>query len=103
MSDLVGATVWTGTAFDCPETENQLTFVHIRDRFTDTYKGCNGGAIRGRGLRIEENGYTSQVNIRVDRCMDGRSVECFQYESDMGLMLIGNFSITITSGMCVHN
>ena len=112
MSDINstgGATVWTGTAFDCPATENQLTFLHIRDRFIDAYRGCNGGAITGHGLRIEENRYTSQVNIIVDRHMDRRSVECFYQKNDnkQGLSLVDNFSIMITSGiihtLTMHN
>ena len=101
MSDAGGATVWTGTAFDCPETEDQLTFVHIRDRFNDTYRGCSGGAISGRGLRVEESGYTSQVNITVDDYMDGRSVECF-YVNDMGKTLLANYSIMVTSGIHIR-
>ena len=93
-----GATVWTGTAFDCPDTENKLIFLH--SRFTITYRGCNGGAISGSGIRTQENRYTSQVNITVDSDMDGGSVECF-HENDMGKTLVNNFSIMITSGMCI--
>ena len=94
------ATVWTGTAFDCPETENQLTFLH--SRFNNTYRGCNGGAISGSGIRTQENRYTSQVNITVDSDMDGGSVECF-HENKMGKTLVKNFSIMITSGIATHN
>ena len=94
-----GATVWTGTAFDCPGTEDELNFLHI-NTFTDIYRGCNNGAIRGRGIRIEEDRYTSQVNITVAPYMDGRSVECF-YEYAIGKNLVGNSTIMITSGMCI--
>ena len=93
------ATVWTGTAFDCPETENEITLPHIPSRFTSTTSlGCNDGAIRGRGIRIEENRYISQVNINVDSYMDGKTVECY-HESGIQLKtLISNFSIVFTSG-----
>ena len=96
-----GATVWTGTAFDCPEIEDELTFLHTRNRFTNTSRGCNDGAITGRGIRIEENRYTSQVNIMVDSYMDGKSVECV---SDHGIhkTLVDNSSIMITSGTMIH-
>ena len=99
----IGAvTVWTGTAFDCPETENEITLPHIPSRFTSTTSlGCNDGAIRSRGIRIEENRYTSQVNVTVDSYMDGKTVECY-YESDTQLKtLISNFSIMVTSGTIV--
>ena len=96
-----GATVWTGTAFNCPETEDELTILHI-NTFTDTYRGCNDGAIGGRGIRIEDDRYTSQVNITVDSYMDGRSVECF-YERDMSKNLVGNSSIMIPSGIQYNN
>ena len=96
-----GATVWTGTAFDCPETEDELTFLHTRNRFTNINQGCNDGAITGRGIRIEENRYTSQVNITVGSYMDGKSVECVSVHG-LHKTLVDNSSIMITSGTMIH-
>ena len=88
-----GATVWTGTVFDCPETENQLELVHIR-RFLNTTRGCNDGAIVGRGIRVEGGNYTSHLYITVDPSMNGKSITCL-YDVDSSKMLIGNSTIII--------
>ena len=91
----VGATVWRGSAIECPETNHELIFLHLI-RFTDI-RGCNGGAIIGRGIRIDNMCFTSQLNITVDSSMDGKSIECF-YNNGTSANLIGNSSVTITSG-----
>ena len=100
-----GATVWTGTAFNCSETEDKLTLLHIRDRFSSIIRGCNDDAISGHGIRIDGNRYyTSQLNIIVDSYMDGKSVECFYDRNIVGETLVGNSTIMITSGTaCYHN
>ena len=90
----VGATVWTGTAIDCHET-SVITFIHLR-RFIEI-RGCNNGAIIGRGIRIEGPCFTSQLNITVESNMEGESVECI-YNDGTATSLIGNSTITITSG-----
>ena len=91
----VGATVWRGSAIECPETNHELTFLHLI-RFTDI-RGCSGGAIIGHGIDVEGNCYTSQLNVTVDTSMDGKSVECF-YNNGTFANLIGNSSVAITSG-----
>ena len=96
----IGATVWRGSVIECPETNYELTFLHLI-RFKDT-KGCNGGAIIGRGVEVEDNMcFTSQLNITVDSTMNGRSVECL-YNNGTFVKLIGNYSVTITSGTDIN-
>lgn len=92
----VGATIWTGTAIDCQET-SEITFFHL-DRFTDT-RGCNNGAIIGRGISIDSEGpcFTSQLSITIEANMEGDVVECI-YNDGMEASLIGNSTIAITSG-----
>ena len=92
-----GATVWTGTAFNCPDAGDEMIFLHSMSRFINTSRGCNGGAITGRGIRIEEDTYTSQVNITIDSYMDGKSVACV-YERESSRTVVNNSSIAITSG-----
>ena len=89
-----GATLWTGTAFDCPQTENLLEFLHRR-RFINATRTCNNGAIVGRGIKVEGSNYTSQVNITVDHSLVGKTVTCF----DSSRMLIGNSTIMLTTGI----
>ena len=91
-----GVTLWTGTLFDCPQTENRLVFVHRR--FVNTTRTCNNEAIVGRAVRVEGSNYTSQVNITVDPSMNGESVTCLS-NVDFSNMLIGNSTIMLTTGM----
>ena len=92
----VTGTLWNGTAFDCPDTENQINLLHTR-QFTGI-RGCSYGAILGQGVRVMDNRYTSQLNITVDFFMDGKSVACFYYNGS-SITLIGNMSVTLTTGM----
>ena len=98
---IAGATVWRGSAIECPETNHELTFFHLIS-FMDI-RGCNSGAIIGRGVEIEDACYTSQLNITVDSSMNGKSVECI-YNNGTFASVIGNSSVTITSGIIgYHN
>ena len=93
------ATIWTGTAFDCPQTENKLTLLHTLS-FTDTNPLiCNDGAILVRGILVVSGGnYTSQLNITVNSDMNGQTVECF-YDNGFRTQVVSNFSIMLTTGM----
>ena len=93
----VMSTIWTGTAFDCQSSENELLLIHSTSRFTETQR-CNHGAITGRGIRVVGNNYTSQINITVDPSMDGENVVCF-YHSGSSITVVGNSSIQLTTGI----
>lgn len=90
----VGATIWRGSAIECPETD-ELIFLHLI-RFTAT-RGCNGGTIIGRGVEVNDMCHISQLNITLDSSMDGKNIECF-YDNGSFVKLIGNSSVAITSG-----
>ena len=74
---LGGATVWKGTAFDCPL--NEIALLH--SRFTSangTFGVCNNGAIVARSLPVEGNNttYTSQLNVTVTSDIAGETIMC---------------------------
>ena len=61
-------TVWKGGAFHCPSNKHEIELLH--SRFTsesedEAFGYCNDGAIVGRGLRVENNSYTSQLNVKL--------------------------------------
>ena len=60
-----GATVWTGTTFECPG--NEITLLHHRFSSDNgpAIGECNDGAIRGRSIRVNGSLYTSQLTITV--------------------------------------
>ena len=73
MGTLGGATVWRGTAFDCSSYE--ITLLH--SRFADgTFGVCNDGDIVARSLSVENNNYTSQLNVNVTSKIAGKTIEC---------------------------
>ena len=72
---LGGATVWKGTAFDCPL--NEIALLH--PRFTSaigTYGVCNSGAIVARSFSVEGNNYTSQLNVTFTSDIAGETIMC---------------------------
>ena len=70
-----GATVWTGTVFNC--TQNEISLVHSRFNTPSGAFGlCNNGAIKGYSIGVEANYYTSQLNVTMLPSTSGKSVSC---------------------------
>lgn len=75
-----GVTIWTGTAFNCSESNNEISLLH--NRFSSTegdYGSCNNGSIVGQSLGIEGNNYTSQLNVTVTPDTAGTMIMCLYY------------------------
>ena len=66
------STVWTGTAFECLCCNDNIILPH--DLFSS--RSCNNGDIVARGLSVEGNNYTSQLNVTVTPDTAGKTVEC---------------------------
>ena len=68
------STVWTGTAFDCPSS-NQTVLLH--SRFADgTTKECNNGGIIARSIGVEISEYTSELTVIVTAELLGKTIMC---------------------------
>ena len=70
-----GATVWTGTALNCPSDE----IVLLHGRFTQsdgTIRSCNHEATVAKSLYVNNNLYISQLNITVTHDLTGRAIMC---------------------------
>ena len=89
----VGSTVWRGSAFDCPLREIILR----HSQFIDSTGTCSDGAIVARGVSVESNCYTSQLNVTLSSSMNRESVVCAHHNST-GTTVIGAFMLNITSG-----
>ena len=99
-----GATVWRGSAFDCVYTSNTILLFHSRFATPiGTISTCNNGAIVGRSLRVENNSYTSQLNVTVSRDLIGKSVTCVHdngtYVYAIGSSIIPGGELTVKSIM----
>ena len=72
-------TVWSGTAFDCPSTNNIIPLAHALYS-VGTAGTCTNGAISGNGATVDTSGaepcYTSELSVTVSVDMDGQTVGC---------------------------
>lgn len=68
----VGLTVWTGTAFNC--IGGDITLSHTF--FLSAAGECNNGAMVARGVSIDGNNYTSQLNVTFTSYMAGKMIIC---------------------------
>ena len=97
MGDLNGITVWRGTAFN---NNCEINLLHSQFASEEgAFGNCNGGAIRGRNLRIENDRYVSQLSVSSVELSDisGDTIECI-YDNGSTVHVIGNYSISLTTG-----
>ena len=86
-----GSTVWNGTHFDCPNSNNAITLLH--NRFLSESGNCNNGSIEAKSLRVDENTYTSQINITINSNILGQTITC-QYYDNIMTSTIGSIKLT---------
>ena len=92
----LGTTIWTGTAFDCSNTGNQITLHNIQFA-SGTFGTCNDGRISARGIKVESDGdrHTSQLNVTVLSALNETSIECQYNDADQGIVRIGMAVLTV--------
>ena len=97
IGNLGGATVWTGTAFDC--SSGEITLLHSSYGDDDgTFGVCNNGNIVARSLGVEGSNYSSQINVTVIPDIIGKTISCINYD---GTNEITEFSKTVPgAGVC---
>ena len=89
-------TIWTGSAFDCLHTNNEI---YVLESSTGG-NTCNNGAIVANVISVEENIYTSQANVTVTSEIVGKTIECYTYHYDGRLSSThNNFSVIDTTGL----
>ena len=79
-----GKTVWKGTAFKCPNANNEITLLHNQFPTDDgIYGACNNNSIMGRSLQVvvDSHTYTSQLNVTINSDIRGQDIIC-QYDED---------------------
>ena len=88
-----GSTVWSGTAFECPATGNEIIlYNHIN--YTEE---CNGGMITGRVIKAEESSHTSQLSVDISSALNGRGIVCL-HNIGQTTAVIGSYELNITTG-----
>ena len=89
----VGSTIWRGSAFNCPLREIVLR----HNQFVDSKGTCSDGAIVAQGASVNDNCYTSRLNVTLSSSLNGESIVC-AHHSSTGTTVIGTFLVNVTSG-----
>ena len=98
MSGPGGVTVWNGTALNC--TSNEIVLLHRRFTSADgAFDVCNNGSIVGQSLRVEDNFYTSQLNVTFNSDMIGESISCVH---DSTTIHVIGVSTIVATGMSTY-
>jgi hypothetical protein len=92
-----GNTLWTGTAFDC--ATNGIILRHERFSQSGGAVGvCNNDAIDGRSVGVENNCYTSEIDVTVSATFNNKTIQCI-HNSGTGINTIGTSVITVFEGL----
>ena len=98
-----GATIWKGSAFNCPETVNEVQLLHSQFRNQDRYttmETCNNGQIVGYAVDVSEHlEFRSRLLVQVtSSAMNGTTVECY-YDDGDEIHLLNSSKIILTTGI----
>ena len=91
-----GVTIWKGSAFDnhCEGSKMELQLLHSRYNATSgEVKFCEDRILEARSVKVENNSYTSQLNVTLTSNITGKIIEC-AYDNGHNTTLIGSLEIT---------
>ena len=90
-----GLTFWKGSAFDCQNRDiDLLHFANESSNSQTMILSCNSGAIKVWRTGVENNIYTSRLNVTLNVDIFGRSIECFHDNSKGNETKVGSSLIT---------
>ena len=92
-----GSTVWTGSAFDCPRTNDSIVLRHTI-KYNTTVGTCNSGIIFGKVVAVEGDCFTSQLNISATPDLKGKNITCIQRNGNEE-MIVGSEIIELYRGI----
>ena len=86
------ATVWTGSALNVCSDKVEISLLHSRFNNGTEQKSCGNGSIVGQDVGVDNNTYTSRVNISASCELNGTTIQCFQ-DNGVATNMIGNSTI----------
>ena len=96
------ATLWRGTAFDCPMDDSEITLRHSQFASNQEIGICNNGDIVARGIEIINDCYISQLNVTVRENFNNKTIQCV-FTSSEGMRTIGESTLRVASGNLILN
>ena len=91
-----GTTLWNGTAFNCQNKGRQIILLNSVFSSGDTgSSGTCGDNVVARGINVDGNCHTSQLNVTVTSAeLNQTSIVCW-YSSNQGLSTVGRAVVTV--------
>ena len=99
-----GSTVWTGSAFDCTSSNNDITLLHSRfneSKYLLEAPSCNGGDIWVQNISVNEHIYTSKISVNVSTHLFETNIRCL-YDDGLNVTIIKNFTIDGILGVSIN-
>ena len=98
-------TIWNGSAFDCPNRNNQITFIDNRILWLWSRRRgiCTNATIEGRILFTNLNNYTSQLSITVTPDTARKTVVCLSDNRTTTIPIFSSVIPTIGLSPCINN
>ena len=91
-----GITLWTGTAFSCSGSTNDISLRHTQ--FNSGASGsCNNDALMAKSIGVTNDCYTSQLNVTVSSTLNNKTIQC-THDSNMGSRIIGSSTLHVMTG-----
>lgn len=98
-----GSTLWSGTAFNCSNSNNEIQLRHTQFTvFGGPSGSCNNHTINATSNGVMDGSYCSQLVVRVSTSLNNKTIQC-THDSDMGPALIGNSTLKFMYGEYYHN
>ena len=92
-----GNTIWSGTAFNCPFQSNEIILRHSQFSLVTVSRSCNDGVIAARSLGVNNNCYSSHLNVTVDSDMNNKTIQCV-HTSNARTATIGVVTFSVATG-----
>jgi hypothetical protein len=92
-----GITVWSGTAFNCSSSTNEIPLSH--SRFMEGIsRSCNSGAVVARSVGVTDDVcYTSQLRVQVSSSLNSRTVQCAHDSTAGQTTTVGRSTLVVVS------
>ena len=94
-----GNTIWSGTAFNCPSTSNEIILRHSQFASPGTSGNCNSGTITARSLGVENDCFRSELNVTASASLNKKTVQCQHNSIASGTIPVSETAVTVTSGI----
>ena len=70
----IGSTVWSGSAFQCPDSSDQINLLHSQFSEVGGLPSC--GTLQTTSLRVNGSNYVSQLSLTATTELNGTTISC---------------------------